>query len=249
LEKPIEMSPIVFLHGYPLNRTIWRHQERLEGLDVITPDFPGFGQTPLISIDSMDDYADWAIREIESRGHRRAIWVGHSMGGYVALAMARRRADRMAALVLVCTQARADTEDVRLNRLNGADRALREGVAFIAESMAPKLVSPDADPSLIKDIGQIISSASPDAVAQAQRAMASRRDQRDFLSSITMPVLICYGRNDQLFDSNRASEMADVIPGARLEEFPSSGHMAMMEEPQRFNRVLTDFIQSLPFRD
>lgn len=243
------MLPVVFLHGYPLSSAIWRHQTNLNVTEIFAPDFPGFGGTSLVPLESMDAYADWAIREAEVKGHRRAVWVGHSMGGYIALAMARHHADRMAALVLVNTQARADTEEARRNRWDVAGRALREGVDFIAETMSPKLLNSGGDPSLVGDLGQMIRAASPDGIAQAQRAMADRRDQRDLLPALTIPVLICYGQNDQLFGPDRAIEMAAAIPGARLEAFAASGHMTMMEEPKRFNDVLLDFLTSHSLHD
>ncbi len=240
--------PLVLLHGYPLDRTIWRNQMSIDASPVIAPDFPGFGNSPITPLTSMNEYADWINDFLLELGHNRAVWVGHSMGGYVALALARRHTNSVRALVLVCTQARSDTEEARQNRLSVASRVMREGTEAITGGMGAKLVSAnhaEKRESLIRELENLMRSTEPAAIAQAQRAMAVRQDQRSTLPSLSMPVLIVYGAEDQFLSEDCAIEMADGFPDVRVERFASSGHMAMMEEPERFNAVLSQFVSSL----
>jgi len=240
--------PVVLLHGYPLNQTIWRHQTSLESLELVVLDLPGFGESPMVAVHSINDYADWARGELHKLGHGPAIWIGHSMGGYITLALARNHPESVLGMGLICTQARSDTEDAAKNRLAIADRVLREGVEFIAESMPPKLVDGmqvEARAPLVAEIEAMIRSALPAAIVQAQRAMATREDQRQILGTLQMPAWVAYGAGDQLIASDRSEEMASCLPNVRVEEFESSGHMAMMEEPDRFNAALTEFAASI----
>jgi pimeloyl-ACP methyl ester carboxylesterase len=243
-------SALLWLHGYPLNRSLWASQvAALGGWRHIVPDLRGFGETPASDKPcSMDTFADDAAALLDKLGIERAVVAGLSMGGYIAMAFARRHGRRMQALVLADTKAGADTSDAAAQRRKNAEKALAEGVGTVVDPMVEKLLSPStlqAKPAVVTRLKEIMRSASPRGVASALVAMAERPDSTESLAKVSVPSLVIVGRDDTLTPPAESQRISSAIPGARLVEIPDAGHLPNLEQPDAFNSAVRTFLNSI----
>jgi 3-oxoadipate enol-lactonase len=244
-------TPVVLLHGFPFNRTMW--SEQIEALlprhRVLAPDLRGHGETSATRAPAtMEEMARDVSALMEKLNISRAAVCGFSMGGYVALALYRMFPLRARALVLADTRPGADTEEAQANRETQADRALQEGMAGIADAMLPKLLSPRTvarNPAVVARVREMILKTSPEGAAAALRGMAERRDQTSFLSRVVTPALIVVGREDMITPLPESELMHREIGGSRLEVIEDAGHVSNLEQPESFNRALTKFLREL----
>jgi len=244
-------SPIVLLHGFPFNRTLWREQvEALrERYRVITPDLRGHGETTATHEPAtMEAMAGDVAALLDELHITRVVLGGLSMGGYVALAFYRLFPERVSALLLADTRPQADTGDARLAREETAARALGEGMHTIADAMLPKLLAPSTQaerPKIVARIREMILNTDAQGAASALRGMAVRRDQTEFLREINCPTLIVVGSLDQITPPADAERMNREIRGSRLEVIAGAGHVSNVERPAEFNRALENFLREL----
>jgi pimeloyl-ACP methyl ester carboxylesterase len=244
--------PVVLLHAFPQNRTMWDEQVRVlsRTCRVIAPDFRGFGESDAPDGPySLDQYADDVAGLLDHLAVRQAVFAGLSMGGYTLFAFYRSYADRVKALVLADTRAGADTEEGKAGRFAMAQTAREKGPGAVAEIMLPKLLSPVAlqtRPELVRQVRARIEQTRVSGIAGAQMAMAARPDSVPLLARIACPTLILMGELDGPTPPAEGTLMVDAIPGARLEIIPRAGHLSNLEQPEAFNRALLDFLATLP---
>ncbi len=197
-------------------------------------DLPGFGAKRGSPMTSIDDAADLVAAEAASRGVYGAAIAGVSMGGYVALALARRHPGLVRALVLLDTRADADTDEIRARRASQVEMIERGHLAAFADLMLSGLVGAtthDTQPELVASIRAHILSTPAASITAALRALASRRDQSDLLPTLSIPTTVVVGAEDSLTPPPLSERMAAAIPGARLVVIPRAGHLAFMEQP------------------
>jgi pimeloyl-ACP methyl ester carboxylesterase len=246
--------PVLLVHGFPLDHTMWEAQvaELRNRVRVIAPDLRGFGQTPLAPGDaqrgaSMEAYADDLAELLDSIGiGEPVVLVGFSMGGYVAWQFARQHTERMRGLVQCDTRARADTEEARAGRLKMAENVAAWGSGRVAEMMGPKLLAPatfERRPEVVAAVRRVVERTSPEGIAAAQRGMAARPDVTSWLPTIEVPTLVLVGEFDAISPPAEMREIAAAIPGAEFVVVPRAGHMTTMEEPQAVNEALLRFIE------
>lgn len=249
-----EAATLVLVHGFPLSRAMWKAQ--LEGLSpashVVTPDLRGYGESSFGDwpaegeAPSLDRYADdlkALIASLKTDGP--VVLVGFSMGGYIALNMARRCPEAFDALVLMDTRAAADDETARATRLKMAEHVHEWGASRVAELMRPKLFAPGAREAIVQETVAVISSTDPAAIAASQLAMAARPDSTPMLRSIAKPTLVVVGEHDAISPPAEMRQIAEAIPGARFVEVAGAGHMAPVEAPAAVNAALAEFAKSL----
>lgn len=244
--------PIIFIHAFPLNQTMWDDQVAALGTRFrpITLDLRGFGRSdaprgpyPMERM-AMDVRALMSALSIED-----AVIAGCSMGGYVALAFYREYPGAVRALVLSDTRASADTEEGRERRQKSAEKAEREGARAIASDMLPLLLGETtvaARPEVVGRVRRMAESSSPEGIAAAQRGMAARPDSVYMLAAIDCPSLILVGAEDKLTGPAEAEAMRDGIPGSRLRVIESAGHLPNLERPEEFNKALIEFLETIP---
>ncbi|MBD0692164.1 alpha/beta fold hydrolase [Streptomyces sp. CBMA123] len=236
-------TPLVLLHAFPLNSSMWSAQlDALPGLTgdevrVLAPDQRGFGGTALGTDEpSLDLVADDLALLLDAAGIDRAVVGGLSMGGYVALAFARRHPDRLSGLLLANTRATADTDAVRADRERiAAAVTARNSVRLLEdERVAARQLGPDSQ-HLVERVRTMVAAASPAAVAWAQRAMAARPDSLDVLAGLRVPVSVLASALDALVAPEEAELMARTRPDAELTVVPGVGHLSAMESPGAFD--------------
>jgi 3-oxoadipate enol-lactonase len=244
-------TPVVLLHAFPLDSRMWLPQvEALGGYRVIVPDLRGFGAAKALAgaVTTMDLLADDVAKLLDERELERVVLCGLSMGGYVALAFARRHPERLGGLVLCGTRAGADTEEARAARLAMAERVLADGVGFLPEAMLPGLLgetSRQQRPELVQQVTDAILDQDPGGIAAAQRGMAERADSTGVLGQITVPTLVITGMRDELISPEESTEMAAAIRDARLVQVPDAGHLVNLEQADAVNEALLDFLAPL----
>lgn len=225
--------PMVLLHGYPLDHSIWEPLIPVleNGFDLILPDLRGFGESQAVGTDfTMADFAADIAGLLEQLDIKKAIVVGHSMGGYVALAFVRAYPASVLGLGLVSSQMLADTPENKAGRYKQAESILANGVKEVAEGMSAKLT---ARPDLQDRLKELILRQSPAGLAGALRAMAERPDSTPLLTEFHLPFVLVHGVADILIPIERARSAKAAAPGAHLTEIPDAGHMPMMEAPQK----------------
>jgi 3-oxoadipate enol-lactonase len=231
-------TPLVLIHGYPLDHTIWdKVMPLLENdFDLLLPDLRGFGESaaPRTGYLLTDMAADIAAL-LDSLGIEKAVIAGHSMGGYVALAFVHAYPQRALGLGLVASQARADPPERKTVRYQEAEHILAHGVGEVAASMSVKLT---ADPALQAALRALILHQRPKGLAGALRAMAERPDATPFLAEFDFPVTIVHGLADGLVPIERAREMKRLVKNSYLVEVEDAGHMPMLEAPQVTAKIL-----------
>lgn len=226
-------TPLVLIHGYPLDHSIWGDEVPLleKDFDLILPDVRGFGESAAVETPySMTDIAADLAAILDSIGIQKAAFAGHSMGGYAALAFAKAFPDRVSGLSLVSSQAMGDTPERKEGRYKTTVDVNEMGVGIVAEAMTDKL-SPD---QRVRDVVRaLIGKQSISGVAGALKAMAEREDLTSFLASFKLPLVLIHGDADELIPVDRAREIKALVPAAHLVELPGAGHMPMMEQPER----------------
>ncbi len=241
---------IVFLHGFPFDRTMWR--EQLEVLSntyrVIAPDLRGLGETrSSAEVATMDQMASDVAALLDQLEIDGAVICGLSMGGYVAFDFHHLFPERVRALVLAGTRAPADNDQERQNRERQAARMLAEGMKGIAEETLPKLLAKGtlaAKPEVVKRVREMIESSDPHGAAAAQRGMAGRRDYSGDLAKINVPALIIVGREDSIRPVSDAEFMHHAIRNSRLEIIEEAAHVSNLDQPEVFSRALGAFLQA-----
>lgn len=243
--------PMVFLHAFPMNRTMWAPQ--LVALSrtarVITVDLRGHGESdaPLWHY-SMEQFAGDLCALLDRLSLAQAVFAGLSMGGYLIFSLLRRSPHRVKAIVLAGTRAAADSDEARHARFMLAQVAYAKGASAVAETMLPKLLGPTSltsRPDLVERVRSIIGRTEVSGIAGDLMAMAERPDSRALLPTIACPALVIVGEEDTTTPLQEARLIADQIPGARLEIIPNAGHLSNLEQPEAFNRALERFVSSL----
>jgi 3-oxoadipate enol-lactonase len=239
---------LVLVHGFPLDHRMWQAQIPTLSADyrVIVPDLRGFGQSSLAGeMVSMSEYADDVALLLDQLGIVEPVaLMGLSMGGYIALEFWRRHRQRVRALVLCDTRAAADSADVAAGRRATADRVLREGPSFLAESMLPRLfaVAAASDVAYVGDTRDVILASDPHAIAAASRGMAERSDFTALLGQIDVPTLVLVGAHDGISPPEEMRGLAAALPQASFVEISAAGHMAPLENPAETNAALLAFL-------
>ena len=231
-------TPLLLIHGYPLDHTIWDEVLPLleKDFDLILPDVRGFGEsTTIASQYSMNDIASDFVALLDHLGIQKVALAGHSMGGYIALAFARLHPERVTDLALVASQVLADTPDGKKGRYKTAADVAEKGVGLVAAAMTLKL---SADTRVQGFVRRLIEKQHKDAIIGGLKAMAEREDATQYLSSFKFPVVLVHGDSDALIPVDRAREIKVVLPIAHLVELPGIGHMPMMEAPERTAEAL-----------
>jgi pimeloyl-ACP methyl ester carboxylesterase len=219
------------------------------GLQILRMDCRGFGGSPpgpdaLV----MEQIADDAVAVLREEEIERAVVCGLSMGGYAALALARRHPDRLAGLILADTRAEPDTEEARDARAKTALRVRDEGPGFLVDELPPKLLGETTRrerPEVVERVQEMIREADGAGVAQALEGMALRPDSRPFLEDVQVPALVLCGDEDELTPVAAAETLRDGIPGGRLEILPGAGHLPNLETPEAFERAVGGLLREL----
>ncbi|MET0645840.1 MAG: alpha/beta fold hydrolase [Pyrinomonadaceae bacterium] len=245
-------TALVLLHGFPFDRSMWRGQASALGGEfrVVAPDLRGFGETTAGDGGmTMEAWAEDLAALLDALNLPRVVVGGLSMGGYVAFEFFRKFSGRVRALVLADTRPQADTEDARRTREENAQRALKEGMTPIVESMLPKLLASgtrERGGEVVAAVRALMLGTRPKSAAAALRAMAVRRDQTDLLPSINVPTLIVVGAEDAITPPADAEAMSAKIEGSRLVVVEGAGHLSNVERPEEFDRALVEFLRRLP---
>ncbi|MGZ3422813.1 MAG: alpha/beta fold hydrolase [Polyangiales bacterium] len=226
-------APIVFLHGFPLDRRMWEAQADA-GMAI---DLRGFGERRGALVRTIDAFADDVIAELDARGIDRAIVCGLSMGGYVALAMHRRHRTRIAGLILADTKATPDDDEAKKGRAANIVRARSEGPGAVFDAMAPKVLASQEHAPAMRTIA---ASQDPEAIVAALEAMRDRPDATAELSAIEVPTRIVVGSDDRVTPLADAERMARAIGNATLHVIEGAGHFSNIERPEAFRHAALD---------
>ena len=231
-------TPMVLLHGFPLDHHLWDEVVPLleDQFDLIIPDLRGFGGSSTVdAFYSMEDYASDVAALLDHLGIPKAAIVGHSMGGYVALAFARLFPDRVSGLGLISSQVLDDAPERKEGRYKSAAEVAGKGIASVVEAMAPKFT---ADTRLQEYARASMEKQPPAAYIGALKAMAERVDSTPLLSTISYPVVLIHGDADALIPVDRAREVKASFPQSHFVEIRGAGHMPMMEAREQTAEAL-----------
>jgi pimeloyl-ACP methyl ester carboxylesterase len=242
--------PIVFLHAFPLDRSMWGPQvgALVRQGRCIALDLRGFGASTAAPPYSMDQYADDVAALLEALDIGPAVVVGLSMGGYVAFAFWRRHRVHVRALVLADTRAGPDTSEGREKRRRLIEVARSRGAATVADMQIGSMVGEttrERRPEIVEAIRAMMAAAPVDGIIGALEAMMARPDSTPTLPTIDVPTLVLVGEEDTLTPRTEAQVLHGRIRGSRLEIIDQAAHICNLERPAAFSHLVSEFVEGV----
>jgi pimeloyl-ACP methyl ester carboxylesterase len=240
--------PLVLLHAFPLDHRMWAPvAAALPDLPLLLVDLPGAGLSPVVA-PTLAQAATEVAATLKKLRFRRFVVAGVSMGGYVAMALARSHPDALAGVALIDTKSTPDDDAAKANRLEIARRVLADDSVASLAGMADNLVGPTTKrerPEVLARVREWIAQSDPAGVAWAQTAMAGRPDSGRSLGWLRVPTAVIVGEEDQLSPPAGARAMAAAIPGAELTVIPGAGHLTPVERPDAVAAALRRLYQRI----
>jgi 3-oxoadipate enol-lactonase len=231
-------TPLVLLHGYPLDHHIWDEIVPLleDSFELIIPDLRGFGESTTVDTTyTMDDFASDIAGLLDQLGIKKTAIAGHSMGGYIALAFAWLYPERVSGLGLVATQVLADPPDRKEGRYKSAADVAEKGIGGVVDVMTTRLTPNERLQVFAR---KSMEAQQPAAYIGALKAMAERQDSTLLLASMQYPVVVIHGDADVMIPVERGREVKAAFPQAHLVEIAGAGHMPMMEDSKKTAEAL-----------
>lgn len=244
-----EGQAIVLLHGFCGSSDYWTSvaPELARHYRVITPDLRGHGQSHIVNPSfRIEDMAQDVVQLLDELQVEQAIVFGHSLGGYITLALAEQDAGRLQGFSLVHSTANPDAEVAKENRLKAVQTIQEQGIVPFVDGLIPKLFAPDhvqSMPDLVERCKQIGYRTSTEGAVGASLAMRERPDRNHVLASTQLPVLLVAGEADQIVPPDKLF----TVSGPHIQQavLSSAGHMGMMETPDAFIEVIHRFAQGI----
>jgi pimeloyl-ACP methyl ester carboxylesterase len=234
--------PLVLIHGAGGDHLSWPPEiRRMPGVRVFTLDLPGHGKSKGPGLQSVSDYAESVIGFMNDTDLSRAVFVGHALGGAIALSLAIDHPQRVAGLGLISTGARLPiATGILENAANPATYTLA------VQSLQELMITPQTV-KLVRD--QVIKqsfSLRPSLFYGDLRA-CDQFDVTAYLDIVKSPVLVVCGTSDQLTPRRFSENLAQKITGAALQTIDGAGHLVMLEQPHRVAGLLSVFLKVIPY--
>lgn len=237
--------PIVLIAGFPLTREIWNAQSDALSRThrAIRPELRGVGKSSVPNGPYlMEVLASDVATTLDALGIERAAIAGHSLGGYVALAFARMFSERVTHLALVCSRLAADTVQRAAARETLADLIEAEGaIRPVVDAYVPALTAAHTAaerPDIVERLRGIAGTIDPRGAAALLRGMALRPAADDIAPDLDVPVAVVAGARDGAISLEEAGRVAAAFQRGKLVVCDNSGHVPMLEEPQRVTEAL-----------
>lgn len=249
-DSETEGKCVVLLHGYLESMLVWDDFVPLlyKELRVVTLDLPGHGISVVTGDKhSMEFLADTVADALHALGIARCTLVGHSMGGYVALAFLERHPEMLDGIVLLSSTPYADTPEKAENRrreialVQAGKKELLARVApaaGFAEENRPRMKK------YIEELAEQVFITEDEGIVALLNGMIDRPDRNELLRRTSVPVLFILGRKDNYIPVEAAEALAAAHPEARVVWLEHSGHMGFLEEPETTARAIIDFAES-----
>jgi pimeloyl-ACP methyl ester carboxylesterase len=239
-------TPVLLLHGFCENNQIWGVFANMlsQRFQVIIPDLPGFGKSTLPATDfTIDDIGRQLWDWIDELKIKNPVIVGHSLGGYIALAMANQRMTEVPGFCLMHSTAKADTEEKKQNRNKTIDFVTKNGVEAFIKTFVPALFYNKQSPTM-KDVFTIANSTPKETLLAYTAAMRDRVNRRKVLDDFDGPILIIAGEKDEVIPLETLMDQAVQMKKGRLSILSDTGHMGMLESTSRCVEIVTQFVGS-----
>ncbi len=237
-------KPIILLHGFPMDKSVWNEFSPLlsNTYTVITVDLPGFGKSPLPKLPfTIDEVADSLLEWILSEKIFDSTLIGHSLGGYVALAMAEKRPDLFSGLGLFHSTALSDSEEKKESRQKAVDFIEKNGVLAFTSNFIPPLFA-NQNHKAIATVRTIVVQSDRDAVVGYTLAMRNRPDRTSTLKKLKIPVLFLAGEADAGIPADSILSQSKLCESAQVHVLKQVAHMGMFEKPEESAAIIRAFV-------
>ena len=248
---PDHAPVIIFIHGFPLNKSMWNKQTEalIDNYRVITYDIRGHGNSETGSEDySIELFVSDLLGLMDALKIKKAMLCGLSMGGYIALNAILNYPEHFQALLLCDTTCMGDSPEAMENRMNTIESINTFGVKHYASESVKKLFAPESfvtNPNQIAVVKKMITETSTTSLYRTLFALTRRTDTCGKLSEIAVPVLIMVGNEDQITPPSAAMFMHKNIKGSVLKIIGHAGHLSNIENTFEFNNNLVEFVSSV----
>ena len=238
-----EALPIIFLHGVGSDKSVWAPQ--LEHFSAtrraLAFDYPGYGESdPAASGTTRDDFAAAILAAMDALDIERAHVCGLSRGGVIGIAMHHAAPERCASLILADSFAVHPDGQAFLDRSVAASEQMSE----LAAARTPVILAPGTSEDLHSQVRETMARIDPEAF-RIGAAAVWLADQRDRAAAIRVPTLVLVGDQDTVTPPALSQELAALVPGAELHAMAGAGHLANIERPADFNRLVEEFIAAV----
>ncbi len=237
---------MILIHGFCECHEIWDNliSDLSNHFRVITIDLPGFGKSPIIKSNlTIKAVAEEVLERIKSLHIQKCVVIGHSLGGYVGIAIAKERPDLIQGLCLFHSTASSDSEEKKRNRDKVIAFIEKNGAHPFIETFVPGLFYKKSQESL-DIVHKIASKTSKNTIISYSRAMRDRPDMMGFLASFSNKILLIAGENDTIISKSALEDQVKLIPNGKLIVMAETGHMGMYEDVKHSLRALKDFAKS-----
>ncbi|MEZ5909037.1 MAG: alpha/beta fold hydrolase [Hyphomicrobiaceae bacterium] len=214
--------------------------------ELFAPQIAALGDVARITVadHGVEDDMEAIAADVLAAAPMEFALAGLSMGGYIAFEILRQAPGRVTRLALIDTSARGDRPEQTAQRRELITLAEEKGIAAVGEALRPYLMAPgrQQDARLLAILKRMTEETGLEVFKRQQEAIIGRPDNRPFLAEIDVPTVVIVGELDQMTPVKVAREMADAIPGARLEVIPGAGHLPTLETPEAVNDILRDWL-------
>jgi pimeloyl-ACP methyl ester carboxylesterase len=243
------LPTVVFLHGFLESPAIWSEfvGDHFTDCQVLTPALPGYGSAGSAPDYTLEAAAEMVRADLAAAGVGRAVLVGHSMGGYVALAVAERYPGLVAGLGLFHSSALPDGEEDAERRARNRAFLEEHGVAaFAKEFLQPQLsaVHRESLTLYVKQLQDIAAGVSLAVALGSLDAMARRPDRRSVLEKATYPVLFIAGKDDRAVPPEKTHEESLLPDHCTVLWLAGVGHLGFIERPADTRRAVRQLLES-----
>jgi pimeloyl-ACP methyl ester carboxylesterase len=246
---PDDAPVIIFIHGFPLNKSMWEKQAEAlkESYRVIAYDIRGHGNAePGIDDFFIELFVLDLLRLMEKLRIEKSILCGLSLGGYIALNAVLKHPDRFDGLILNDTQCIADTPEIKENRCQAIIRIMKNGAEQYADEIIKNLFAPESftkKKNVVATAREMIIGTTKHSLCNTLHALAERKETCTQLHEINIPVLIMVGKEDKITPVAAARQMHEKILNSKLEIIQQAGHLSNLEDPTAFNTHLVKFLE------
>lgn len=242
--EPVSGKAVVLIHGSGMDNTVWAQQNRFlahHGLPLLSVDLPGHGRSEGPALETVEEMADWVVALLDAAGLEAGLLAGHSLGSLVALAVAARAPERVAALALLGTAERMPVHPDLLALARAGDpEAIRLVVGWGFGRRAH--VGGNALPGvwMLGSGLRLMEREAPGVLGTDLAACDRFASGAEMAAAVRCPVTLILGAADKMTPAKAGRALAARIADARVVELPETGHMMMVEAPAATARALLD---------